>query len=158
MCLECLLEGLMLKLKLQHFGHLMGRTDSLENTLILGKIEGRRKRQWDGWMTSPDQWRWAWVNSRVLLMDREAWCAVVHGVAKHRTRLSDWTESDKGIYLKTSANIMINGEMLKTFPLNTIRNMIWIFNSTISLWRYLGGSSQSHETSRYINTHIPKNN
>ena len=60
------LEGLMLKLKLQYFGHLMWRTDSLEKTLVMGKIEGRRKRDdrgWDGWMASPTQWAWVWANS-----------------------------------------------------------------------------------------------
>ena len=62
----CSLEGLMLKLKLQYFGHLMQRDDSFEKTLMLGKIEGRRRRGdrgWDGWMTSPTQWTWVWVNS-----------------------------------------------------------------------------------------------
>ena len=62
----CSLGGLMLKLKLQYFGHLMRRTDSLEKTLMLGKIEGRRRgdnRGWDGWMASPTQWTWVWVNS-----------------------------------------------------------------------------------------------
>ena len=63
---ECSLEGLMLKLKLQHFGHLMRRGDSFEKTLMLGKIEGKRgdNRGWDGWMTSPTQWTWAWVDCR----------------------------------------------------------------------------------------------
>ena len=60
---EYSLEGLMLKLKLQYFGHLMWRTDSFEKTLMLGKIEGRRRRGWDGWMASPTQWTWVWVNS-----------------------------------------------------------------------------------------------
>ena len=63
-----LIKGLMLKLKLQYFGHLMQRTDSLEKTLMLGKIEGKRRRGWhrgwDGWMLSPTQWTWVWVNSR----------------------------------------------------------------------------------------------
>ena len=61
----CSLEGLMLKLKLQYFGHLMRRVDSFEKTLMLGKIEGRRRRGWgwDGWMASPAQWTWVWVNS-----------------------------------------------------------------------------------------------
>ena len=62
----CSLEGLMLKLKLQYFGHLMGRTDSLEKTLMLGKMEGRKRRDdrgRDGWMASPTQWTWVWVNS-----------------------------------------------------------------------------------------------
>ena len=65
---ECSLEGLMLKLKLQYFGHLMRRADSLEKSLMLGKIEGRRRRGddrgWDGWMASPTQWTWVWVGSR----------------------------------------------------------------------------------------------
>ena len=61
---EYSLEGLMLKLKLQYFGHLMRRADSLEKTLMLGKIEGRGRRGWDGWMASPTQWTWVWVNSR----------------------------------------------------------------------------------------------
>ena len=63
---ECSLEGLMLKLKLQSFGYLMQRTDSLQKTLILGKIEGGRRRgwQWDGWMASPTQWTWVWASSR----------------------------------------------------------------------------------------------
>ena len=59
----CSLEGLMLKLKLQNFGHLMWRVDSLEKTLMLGGIGGRRRRGWDGWMASPTWWKWVWVNS-----------------------------------------------------------------------------------------------
>ena len=84
-------EGLMLKLKLQYFGHLMQRANSLKKTLMLGKIEGRRRRGWDGWMASLTQWTHLSKLQKIVKY-RKAWNTAVCGVTKSQTWLSEWTK------------------------------------------------------------------
>ena len=127
----CSLEGLMLKLKLQYFGHLMQRADSFEKTLMLGKIEGRRR----GWQKM--RWLDGITNSMgmslrklwELVMDREAWRAAIHRVAKIRTWLSDWTD------LNTSSNLSVTKEVHFTINLPQRDHqevaLLWIF-----LWQW----------------------
>ena len=113
---ECSLEGQILKLKLQYFGHLMRRADSLEKTLMLGKIEvkrrrGRQRMRWFDGITN--SMKMSLSKLRELVMDREAWSAVVHGVAKSWTRLNDWIENHT-VYPNFIHFVIVNVKFLLT--------------------------------------------
>ena len=124
----CSLEGLMLKLKLQNFGHLMRRVDSLEKTLMLGRIVGRRRRGWQRmrWLGGiTDSMDMSLGELWELVIDREAWRAAIHGVAKNRTRLSDWTELNSGTMLPKA-------QKLKTTHIYHLK-FLWVRSSVGSL-------------------------
>ena len=114
---EYSLEGLMLKLKLRYFGHLMWRADTVEKTLMLGKIRAGGEggdRGWDDWMASLTQWTWVWAKSGRQLKDREVCGAAVHRVTKSRTWLSNWTI--------TAATLIKNWRMGKCDKIKGVQN------------------------------------
>ena len=137
---EYSLEGLVLKLKLKYFGHLMRRTDYLQKTLMLGKIEGRRRRGWQRmrWLDGiTDSMNMNLSKLRELVMDREAWCAAVHGVAKSWTWLSDWTDSLKGTECHLKGHLPITYMCILIWQISvSIQGQFWFISSSWVLFSY----------------------
>ena len=130
------LEGLMLKLKLHYFGHLMQRTDSFENTLMLGKFESRRRRGWQRIRWSDDITYLMDMSLSMLqelVMDREIWCTEAHGVAKSRTRLSDWAELDYSLS-GSSVHGISQARILECVAISFSRGSSWTRNWICISW------------------------